>query len=204
LPDRSDFLWANHLARETGWLHPLAVGYANDGVVLFAIPLLAGFGLAWARGDVQRLARAVVAGAGVLLAVAVNQPIVHGVAEPRPYRAMHHVLLLVHASADASFPSDHATMAGAAAVDLWRVHRRLGLVTAVAAMLMTASRVYVGAHYPVDVAAGLAVGAAVAAAAQSLLVRPVLRLLHRAEPALNKLPGFMPSSSTAPTVPSHV
>ena len=75
------------------------------------------------------MSRSLLAGAAVLLAVAINQPTVHAVNEPRPYTRLPHALVLVHRSVDASFPSDHATMAGAAAVGLLLVHRRLGLVS---------------------------------------------------------------------------
>jgi undecaprenyl-diphosphatase len=112
--------------------------------------------------------RAVLAGLGTLLAVAVNQPIVHAVSERRPYTALSHVTLLVHRSTDASFPSDHATMAGAVAVGLVLTSWRLGLVAAALALLMAFARVYVGAHYPVDVGVGLEVGGIVAAATQLL------------------------------------
>jgi membrane-associated phospholipid phosphatase len=179
LGDRGDFLRVNHFARSTGWLHGPFVAYAQYGVLLFGVLLVAGYLLARSRGDALLVARSLVAGAGVLLAVAVNQPIVHAVGERRPYDQVAGVLVLVHRSVDASFPSDHATMAGAAAAGLLLVHRRLGVLTCVAALLMAFARVYVGAHFPVDVVAGLAVGAVVALLAQlaaPLLVGPVQRL----------------------------
>jgi undecaprenyl-diphosphatase len=111
-----------------------------------------------------------------VLAVAVNQPIVAAFAEPRPYTHLSGVLVLVTRSTDPSFPSDHATMAGAAAVGLWLVERRLGLLAGAAALLMCFARVYVGAHYPRDVLAGLIVGAAVAVTGY-WLAAPLLRRL---------------------------
>lgn len=70
-------------------------------------------------------------------------------------------------------------MAGAAAAGVLLAHRKLGLVTAGLALLMAATRVYVGAHFPLDVVAGLAVGAALALtsyAAQPLVLRLVVAL----------------------------
>ena len=176
--DRHDFLVVNGWARDTGWLHGPAVAYADQGVVLFAVLLVAGYVVARRSGDLLRTARALLAGAGVLLAVALNQPIVHAANERRPYVALPHVLVLVHRSADASFPSDHATMAGAVAVGLLYVSRRLGMVAVVAAVVMAFTRVYVGAHFPVDVVAGLAFGALVAVLTQ-LAAGPLAQLLAR-------------------------
>jgi undecaprenyl-diphosphatase len=112
-----------------------------------------------------------------LIALAVNQPIVHAVNEARPYTTLPHILVLATRSPDASFPSDHATMAGAVAVGLWFVSRRLGVVAAVAAVLMAFTRVYIAAHYPADVAAGLLLGGVVAALTWLLVRRPLTRLI---------------------------
>jgi undecaprenyl-diphosphatase len=64
-------------------------------------------------------------------------------------------------------------MAGAVAAGVWMANRRLGLLTAALAVLMAFTRVYVGAHFPLDVTVGLVVGAGVALASY-LLVRPVV------------------------------
>jgi membrane-associated phospholipid phosphatase len=176
--DRHGFRIVNDFARHTSWLHGPMTFYAKQGVVLFAVLLLAGYLIARRTGPVLLVARSLLAGVGVLLAVAVNQPIVHAIGEPRPYRQLPHVLLLVTASADASFPSDHATMAGAVAAGLLYVHRRLGAAAVLAALVMAFVRVYVGAHFPVDVIAGLVVGGAVAAFVQ-LAAEALARLLGR-------------------------
>lgn len=165
MTDHALFRWTNDLARHTPWLHGAARLFANDGVVLFGVLLVVG--ALWARRvSLLLLVRSVLAGVGVLLAVAVNQPIVAAVDARRPFEVYPHALVLVHRSTDPSFPSDHATMAGAVAVGLFLVNRRLGAVAAALALLMAVTRVYVGAHFPLDVVAGLLLGGAVAALVQ--------------------------------------
>ena len=166
------FSTVNDVARHTPWLHGPARLFAEYGVVVFAGLLLVSWLLARRDGDLGRVAAALWAPVGVLVAVGVNQFLVAAVAEERPYTALPGSLVLVSRSSDYSFPSDHAVMAGAAAVGVLLVHRRLGLLTVVLALLMAATRVYVGAHFPLDVAAGLAVGALVALVAY-LAVRPL-------------------------------
>jgi membrane-associated phospholipid phosphatase len=164
----------NTFARDTGWLHSPLVDYAKDGVVLFGLLLILGL-LYSRRGSAGTLAAAVWGCIAVLVAVAVNQPIVHAAHEARPYTGQPNVLVLVARSADLSFPSDHSVMAGATAAGLLLVSRKLGLVAVVAALLMAFARVYVGAHYPGDVLAGLVIGAAVAILGWFLVRVPLTR-----------------------------
>ncbi|MEU5727272.1 phosphatase PAP2 family protein [Micromonospora sp. NPDC047738] len=165
------FLEINDLARATPWLHVPMAGYAKYGVMLFAVLLLAGWWVA--RGAGERMPAAVWAPVGMLLAVAGNQAIVSAVHEPRPYTTLPGILVLADRSADPSFPSDHATMAGAVAAGLLLVSWRLGLLAAVAAAVMGFARIYIGAHYPLDVLAGFAVGATVTLLGYLIARRPI-------------------------------
>ncbi len=178
----------NTFARNTRWLHTPLVDYAKDGVVLFGLLLIVGL-LRSRRGSARTLAAAVWACIAVLLAVAVNQPIVHAAHEARPYTGHPNILVLVARSADLSFPSDHSVMAGAAAAGLLLVSRKIGLVAVVAALLMAFARVYVGAHYPGDVLAGLLIGATVAILGWLLLRVPLTRAAtwSRDQPRLQPL-----------------
>ncbi len=126
----------NHLSRVTPWLHTPARMYAELGVGAFAGLLLLSWWLARGDGDLRRAAAALWAPIAVLAALGVNQFLVAAFAEPRPYTVLPDTLVLVSRSADYSFPSDHAVMAGAVAAGVWVAHRRLGLITAALAVLM--------------------------------------------------------------------
>ncbi len=177
-PDKGWFLDINEWAKDTPWLHGAVRLYAAYGVVLFGVLLVTGYFVARRRRTATAYAAALWAAGGTLLAVALNQPIASNVGEPRPFAAFPHVLVLVHRSTDPSFASDHATMAGAVALGLFLVSRKLGAIASVAALLMAFARVYVGAHYPVDVAAGLALGAVVVALGWLVLRRPLTALMQ--------------------------
>lgn len=141
----------NDLARHTGWLPAPTLSYAAYGLVLFA---------------------------GMLLAVAASQPLVRGVREARPYTDHPRILVLAHRSADFSFPSDHAVLAGAVAAGLWLVSKRLGVLATVAALVMGFARVHIAAHYPHDVIAGLAFGAVIVLGGWLVLCRPLTWLVE--------------------------
>lgn len=169
------FFAANALARHTGWLHPLVLAYAQYGVILFALMLVGG--LIYARSRHSRILGAVGwAGMAPLVALAVNQPVTHLFHEARPYVTHPHIVLLASRSADYSFPSDHAVMAGAVAAGLSFVSRRLGALAVVAALLMAFARVYVAAHYPWDVVLGLVLGAGISLFGWWLLRVPLTTL----------------------------
>ena len=103
------------------------------------------------------------------LALLANQAVAHLWERPRPFTA--HPLathLLAPASADPSFPSDHAAAAFAIAVAVLAYSTRVGVGLFAAAVLIGVSRVALGLHYPSDVVAGAAVGTVAAL----LVVRP--------------------------------
>ena len=177
---RDLFQSVNHFAGATPWLHEPFKLYANDGVVLFAAVLLVGWWMARSLGRAAMVA-ALWAPLGTLLAVAVNQPIVAAINEARPYTVLPHALILAAHSTDPSFPSDHATMAGAVAAGLVLVDRRLGIVAWVLALLMAFSRVYIGAHWPLDVVAGLILGSVVTLVGYLIFRRPITWLVDLVE-----------------------
>ncbi len=196
------FAAINDFARATPWLNGPVLTFASDGVVLFAVFLIVGWWIARHR-DAPTMAIALWAPFGMLLAIAVNQPIGNAVREARPYTSLSDILVLVHRSTDFSFPSDHAVMAGAVATGVLLVDRRLGAVAWVAALLLAFSRVYIAAHYPHDVVVGLLLGSAVALVTAWLARRPLARLVQSLEGTrLRPLLTAEPLSAEATTGPA--
>jgi undecaprenyl-diphosphatase len=177
--DASLYRAVNRLATRSGWAHPLFIAYAIYGVLLFAALLLDGWWLARRSADTDAIAAVVWAGAAAVVALGVGQVIGHAVDRARPYAVMPTAHLLITRTSDFSFPSDHATAVGAVAAGLWLAYRRLGVLAGVLAVVMAFARVYVGAHYPGDVAAGLLLGAGIAVALHPLATRILRPLLGR-------------------------
>lgn len=182
--DTRVFLAINAFARTTPWLHPIAQAFGNYGVVLFGTLMLAGWWTARTATDSAPMAAAVWTPLAALLALGVNQPIADAVGRTRPCNALHDIVVL-HCNTDPGLPSDHAVLAGATTPGLWLVSRRLGTITAIATIAMAFTRIYIGAHYPADVLAGIALGIVVALTGYAL----VRRLLQRVITALSRTPA---------------
>jgi undecaprenyl-diphosphatase len=177
--DGSLFRRVNRLAHRTGWAHGFFTAYAKYGIALFAILLVAAYLDARQHNDLRAVAGGVLTVVMALVALGLAQLIGGAIDRARPYDAMGGVHVLVDRTTDFSFPSDHATVAGAVAMGLLLASRRWGTSAVVAALLMAFTRVYVGAHYPGDVVAGLALGALVTAAGYVALLRPLQRFAVR-------------------------
>jgi undecaprenyl-diphosphatase len=132
---------------------------AVDSPALFIV-LLGALFLAYGKLGSRNARHGVVAaGFSAALALGIAQVANHLWARPRPYVAHPgDVHLFIPASADTSFPSDHATAAFAIAVAIALRSRRAGIVALVMAFLVSLGRVAVGTHYPSDVVAGAAIG----------------------------------------------
>ncbi|MEU6576136.1 phosphatase PAP2 family protein [Streptomyces sp. NPDC046805] len=144
------------------WLDDAVSAWSTYGLGVFAVLMVLG----WWRARRAGAAHAVTALAVpvvVVVAYVVDAGLKLLLREDRPCQSLHvSTLEACPAPGDWSFPSNHATIAAASAVALLFVSRRLGAVAVVAAAAMAGSRVWVGAHYPHDVVAGLVVGSLVA------------------------------------------
>ena len=173
--DHGLFRWINDLTTQISWANGSVTFYAQTaGISLLAVLLLVAYLDARHRDDRVALAGALWAGGAALVALGIGQLIGNAINRSRPYDTLTGVHVLVNRTADFSFPSDHATVAGSVAAALLFANRRWGIVGSVVAGVLALARVYVGAHFPGDVAAGLALGAITAWAGRCVAV-PVLR-----------------------------
>ncbi|MER5470093.1 phosphatase PAP2 family protein [Streptomyces sp. NPDC002935] len=170
--DGSAYRYVADLAEDSpSWLDTLVSAWATYGLWLFAVLMVLGWWRARREGPRAALT-ALAVPVVVVMAYGVDLGLKLLVREDRPCQSLRVATLeACPAPGDWSFPSNHAAIAAAAAVALLSVSRRLGGVAVVAACAMAVSRVWVGVHYPHDVAIGVLVGTLVAMATMALLRR---------------------------------
>ena len=130
-----------------------------------AIGMCGEYGAVWAAAgaigasiDHKRRRQWLVGGAAGPLAVGVNYLVKMAVGRERPLLDGHPAL--AKAPSQLSFPSAHATSSLAAATALGRVEPRARPALFTLAAAICIGRPYLGMHYPSDVLAGAALGAA--------------------------------------------
>jgi undecaprenyl-diphosphatase len=168
----ADHAWLAHLFSALEGVLPVLLGVATFALWLFDRP---GGGHKWKLASASALA----AGA---LGLLVNRIVAAFWDRARPYETHPGAHVWGGRSHDPSFPSDHASAAFGIAFAIFLFDRVVGGIFLIAAVLISAGRVFVGAHYPADVLAGCAIGIGCALVVVRL-ARPVLaacvRLVER-------------------------
>lgn len=152
-------LWVQEHLR-TDWLNP----------IIIAITSLGNAGIFWILLTLALLIPKKTRRVGILCAMAllgsviINNLILKNViARIRPYEVIEGLKIIVKAPMDTSFPSGHSAASFAAGVVLLRnLPKKAGIPLFVLAWLIALSRLYVGVHYPTDVAAGIISGTVIA------------------------------------------
>lgn len=183
------------------WVRGTFSWYTDVGLLIFG----ALFALTWwrarGRNDSGATAVALLAPAATVVAYVVSEVLKTLVDADRPCRALPVDAIIERCPevGDWSFPSNHATIASAAAVGLALAWRALVPWVAAMALLMVFSRVFVGVHYPRDVVVGLLLGAAVAWSVLRLVTPRVTALVLKCgdHPGLGRLLHATPPDLTA-------
>ncbi|MFI9649980.1 phosphatase PAP2 family protein [Streptomyces sp. NPDC052040] len=171
--DSSAYLSVTGLAqRAPGWLNAAVTAWSVYGLIVFAVFTSTAWWQARRAGRPVTAMTALAVPVITVLAYGVNVAAKLTVHENRPCQSLWvRTLEACPTAGDWSFPSTHAAVAGAVAVGLLFVSRRLGAIACAAAAAMAASRVWIGVHYPHDVLAGLVAGGAVAFACMVVVRR---------------------------------
>jgi len=158
------------------WLQASGVLFTDAGMLIFAALMV---WVVWrARTSPTRLAVSLLVPGATAIAYLISEGLKSVIREDRPCR---NLVTLVDCPpiGDWSFPSNHSTIAAAAAIGLALAWRRLAPWVLPLALLMGFSRVYVGAHYPHDVLAGLVLGSVTAWLVFRYLSGPATRIARR-------------------------
>jgi undecaprenyl-diphosphatase len=172
------------------WLGSLFHGIEQASIPFMVVATAALWFLARPGGDRKWKLAAGSGFAAAAVAFAANF-VIHSIWDrPRPYET-HAISHPWSTSTDASFPSDHASVALGIAFAVIAFDAPAGALLLVAAVLITVGRVFIGAHYPGDILASLAV-AVVAATVVVRFARPlvaaVVRVVERvSDPLLRRL-----------------
>ncbi|MEU4571560.1 phosphatase PAP2 family protein [Nonomuraea sp. ATR24] len=160
------------------WLHTFAEVGTDGGLFVFAALFLLCFWRA-RNAPARDLAITIAGPAGVVCAYVVSEVLKTVVREDRPCRGGIATIAACPPVDDWSFPSNHAVIAAGAAGALVLAWRTLAWAVVPLAAVMAFSRVFVGVHYPHDVAAGFVLGLVLAPLFALLLVgavTPVVKL----------------------------
>ncbi len=159
-----------------GWAHTGVELVSEGGLVALALLLAV---VAWRRrARASSVATALLAGAGVVVALGVSEVLKVAVTQDRPCRNVPGLISLVECPppGDWSLPSNHATLAAALATAVVLLAPAWWRVAVPIALAVAAARVGLGVHYPHDVVDGLVLGPVVVMVVVVSLQRPITRI----------------------------
>lgn len=166
--NRSLFLQINAGAHTPRWAIGLAIGLADYLIYLVPLFLIC----AWFWGGRKQRMDLLNALVVTLIALGINQIIGLAWMHPRPFMIGLGHTWIVHV-ADSSFPSDHITVFSSIGITLLLGHpRAFGAITLMLGAVVAWARIFLGVHFPMDMAGAVAV-----AAATYLVTRPIWHAL---------------------------
>jgi undecaprenyl-diphosphatase len=186
------FLILNAPATPNPWLVDLA-RYLAVVPIWLAVAIVAGL---WVWGAPGKRGALLAAGSGLVVSLALAFVIVGLWYHPRPADLGLGHILVAH-EPETSFPSDHATFLWAIGFSLvaTRAWRGWGWIVSGLGLATAWARIYLGVHFPLDMAGAFVIaliGAAVARTIQPRLMASVLPLIERPYKAVLRVSRLPP------------
>jgi undecaprenyl-diphosphatase len=166
--DRPAMSWINQFAVPSAFVNH-AIEYTSDLPTFTGAFIVTLFAWCWFASERPDRRTPLLLGLGAAVAAVVVSRVLQ-IALPTHLRPLHDAGLgfVAPVGVDpaalntwSSFPSDHAAIYFALTAVVWRASRPLGVLALLSTLFATLPRIYLGFHYPSDIAAGAILGIAV-------------------------------------------
>ncbi|KKO55379.1 undecaprenyl-diphosphatase [Paenibacillus sp. DMB20] len=148
------FRTINDLGKQFAFLNPVAVIVAEYMLYILALAMLA----YWFTRNSRNRMMVIQAGLAFVFAEVIGKLAGKLYEHHQPFAELPHVNKLIDHAIDNSFPSDHTILFFSVCFSFWLVRKREGWIWLALACCVAISRIWVGVHYPVDIAAGALIG----------------------------------------------
>ncbi|HFJ9420442.1 undecaprenyl-diphosphatase [Bacillus cereus] len=144
----------NDLGKQYSFLNPAIVFLAEYMVYMFALIILA----YWFTGSRKSRMMVIQAMVAFVIAEVIGKIAGKFHLNYQPFAVLPDVNKLVDHAVDNSFPSDHTILFFSICFSFWLVRKKTGWLWLILAPCIAISRIWVGVHYPFDVAVGALIG----------------------------------------------
>lgn len=148
------FRMINDLGKDFSFLNPFVIFLAEYMLYVLIIGMI-GYWFTRTNQNRMMMIQAVMA---TVLAEVIGKIAGQLYSHHQPFAELTNVSQLVAHEIDNSFPSDHSIVFFTICMSIWLVRKKEGWLWLLFAFCVAISRVWVGVHYPVDVATGALIG----------------------------------------------
>ncbi|CAM4121942.1 MULTISPECIES: undecaprenyl-diphosphatase [Bacillus cereus group] len=144
----------NDLGKQYSFLNPAIVFLAEYMVYILALIILT----YWFIGSRKSRMMVIQAMVAFVIAEVIGKIAGKFHLNYQPFAVLPDVNKLVDHAVDNSFPSDHTILFFSICFSFWLVRKKTGWLWLILALCVAISRIWVGVHYPFDVAVGALIG----------------------------------------------
>ncbi|MCP2035402.1 undecaprenyl-diphosphatase [Planomicrobium sp. HSC-17F08] len=167
------FRMINNLGKNFSFLNPAAVFIAEYALFILILSLV----FFWIIPAFRNRMMVICTLLAVLIAQLIRIPVGRLHSNLQPFAELPNVNQLIDKTVGNSFPSDHTLLVFAFCVTFALFHKRFAVLWLLLAVLVGITRIWIGVHYPLDVAAGASIS--IVSAVIVFAVAPKLPAIQR-------------------------